>query len=165
MSRSHKINRKVKLFTSNKLVEDRKQFKYLGSWISEDGYCETDIKTRTAMGRRPSWIIRAYRQAMYCGQTVGRIKMKLGTEVGLSPGHIVLDGDPAPPPKGAQPPPTKKNPAHVCCGQMAGRIKMPFGTEVGHSPGHIVLDGNPAPPPIVGPCPLWLNAWTDQHAT
>ena len=33
---------------------------------------------------------------MYCGQTVGWIKMKLGVEVGLSPGHIVLDGDPAP---------------------------------------------------------------------
>jgi len=27
---------------------------------------------------------------------VGWIKMKLGVEVGLSPGHIVLDGDPAP---------------------------------------------------------------------
>ena len=40
---------------------------------------------------------------VYCGQTVGRIKMKLGVQVGL--GHIVLDGDPAPPPqKGAQPP-------------------------------------------------------------
>jgi len=35
---------------------------------------------------------------VYCGQTVGRIKMKLGTEVGLGPGHTVLDGDPAPPP-------------------------------------------------------------------
>ena len=34
--------------------------------------------------------------------------MKLGTEVGPGPGHIVLDGDPAlpasPPPKGAQQP-------------------------------------------------------------
>ena len=29
--------------------------------------------------------------------------MKLGKEVGLGPGHIVLDEDPAPP-KGAQPP-------------------------------------------------------------
>ena len=29
--------------------------------------------------------------------------MPLGTEVGLGPGHIVLDGDPAPLPKGAQP--------------------------------------------------------------
>jgi len=35
----------------------------------------------------------------YCGQTVGWIKMKLGTEVGLDPGHIVLGGDPAPPQK------------------------------------------------------------------
>jgi len=34
-----------------------------------------------------------------CGQTVGWIKMKLGVEVGLSPGHIVLDGVPAPPPQ------------------------------------------------------------------
>jgi len=43
---------------------------------------------------------------VYCGQTVGRIKMKLGIQVGLGPGHIVLDGDPAPlPPKGAEPPP------------------------------------------------------------
>jgi len=41
---------------------------------------------------------------VYCGQTVGWIKMKLGTEVGLCPGHIVLDADPPPPlPKGAQP--------------------------------------------------------------
>jgi len=37
---------------------------------------------------------------VYCGQTVGLIKMKLiGMEVGLGPGHIVLDGDPAPPPQ------------------------------------------------------------------
>ena len=32
---------------------------------------------------------------LYYGQTVGWIKKKLGTEVGLGPGHIVLDGDPA----------------------------------------------------------------------
>jgi len=31
-----------------------------------------------------------------CGQTVGQIKIKLGTQVGLGPGHIVLDWDPAP---------------------------------------------------------------------
>ena len=39
---------------------------------------------------------------VYCGQTVGSIKMPLGTEVGLGPGNIVLDGDPAPPEKGGQ---------------------------------------------------------------
>jgi len=36
---------------------------------------------------------------MYCGQTIGWIKMKLGMEIGLGPRHIVLDGDPAPPNK------------------------------------------------------------------
>jgi len=39
---------------------------------------------------------------VYCGQTVGWIKMKLGMQVGLDPGHIVLDGDPVP--QGTQPP-------------------------------------------------------------
>jgi len=40
---------------------------------------------------------------VYCGQTVGWIRMPLGMEVGLGLGHIVLDGDPAPTvPKWAQ---------------------------------------------------------------
>jgi len=36
---------------------------------------------------------------VYCSQTVGWIKLKLGMQVCLGPGHIVLDGDPAPPPQ------------------------------------------------------------------
>ena len=36
---------------------------------------------------------------VYCGQTVRWIKMKLGMLVGLGPGYIVLDGDPAPSPQ------------------------------------------------------------------
>jgi len=36
---------------------------------------------------------------VYCGQMVGWIKMKLGVQVGLGPGHVVLDGHPANPPK------------------------------------------------------------------
>ena len=41
---------------------------------------------------------------VYCGQTAGWIKMALGMEVGLGPGHIVLDGGtaPVPPPKGTE---------------------------------------------------------------
>jgi len=39
---------------------------------------------------------------VYCGQTVGWIKMPLGAEVGLGPGDIVLDGGPSPSRKGAQ---------------------------------------------------------------
>ena len=67
---------------------------------------------------------------------------KLGLEVELSPGHTVLDGDPAPQ-KGHSP----QFSAHVCCGQTTGWIKMPLGTEVGLGPSDIVLDGDPAPPP------------------
>ena len=41
-----------------------------------------------------------------CGQTAGWIKMALGMDVGLGPGHIVLDGEPAPlPQKGDRDPP------------------------------------------------------------
>jgi len=36
---------------------------------------------------------------VYCGQTAGRIKMKLGMLVSLGPGHIVLDGDSDSPPQ------------------------------------------------------------------
>jgi len=66
--------------------------------------------------------------------------MKLGMEVGLGPGHIVLDGHP-PSPKGTQP-------------QILGpsllwpngwKNQMPLGTQVGLGPGDIVLDGDPVP--------------------
>ena len=50
---------------------------------------------------------------VYCGQTAGWIKMALGMEVGLGPGHIVLDGNPAPLPKKAQSPQFL---AHIYCG-------------------------------------------------
>jgi len=56
--------------------------------------------------------------------------MKHGTQVGLGPGHMVLDGDPAPlPKKGAEPPYPIF--AHVYCGQSVGYIKKPLGMEVG----------------------------------
>ena len=43
-----------------------------------------------------------------CGKIAGWIKMPLGTEVGVSPGNIVLDGDPASPlPQMGGPPPKK----------------------------------------------------------
>ena len=41
-------------------------------------------------------------------------KMKLGMQVGLSPGHIVLDGDPATPPQRGTAPQFS---AHICRGQ------------------------------------------------
>ena len=59
---------------------------------------------------------------VHCGQTIEWIKMKLGMQVGLGPGHIVLDGDPAPlPQRGTAP----QFLAHICCDQMAEWIKIP----------------------------------------
>jgi len=53
----------------------------------------------------------------YCGQTVGRIKIKLGIQVGLGPGHTELDGDAGlPPPKGHIP----QFSAHICCAWPSG---------------------------------------------
>jgi len=69
--------------------------------------------------------------------------MKLGMRVGLDPGHIVLDGDPAPlPQRGTA---LTQFSAHFYCGQTAACIKTPLGMEVGLSPGDFVLDGDPAP--------------------
>jgi len=70
--------------------------------------------------------------------------MKLGMQVGLGPGHIVLDGGPSfPSQKGHSP----QFFAHIFCGQIAGWIKMLLGMEVGLA---TVLDGDPAPHPQKG---------------
>jgi len=53
---------------------------------------------------------------IYCGQTAGWIKIPLGTKVGLSQGHTVLDGEPAPPQKKGHSP---KISAHVYCSQWS----------------------------------------------
>jgi len=68
--------------------------------------------------------------------------MPLGREIGLGPGDIVLDGDPAP-----------DFSPHVCYGKTARWIKVPFGTEVDLGPGHIVLRRDPAPPTERGTAP------------
>jgi len=62
--------------------------------------------------------------------------MKLGTEVGFGPGHIV--GPSSPSQKWHS---TRHFSAHVYCGRTAGWIEMPVGTEVDLTPGQIVLDG------------------------
>jgi len=74
---------------------------------------------------------------VYCGQTVGWIRIPLRTEVGLDPGNIVLDGDPAPPWKGTQQPPTfvVYRRRHLC-------------VHINH-----------------GPCLLWPNGWMDEDTT
>jgi len=44
-----------------------------------------------------------FKAYVYCGQTVGRIKMPLGMEVNLGLGDVVLDGVAAPPKRGTAP--------------------------------------------------------------
>ena len=74
---------------------------------------------------------------VYCGQTVGWIKVPLGVEVGLGPAHIVLDV----PIRGTQQPPL-----------LGLYLLLPNGwmdqdaTKVGLGPGDIVLDWDPALP-------------------
>ena len=81
---------------------------------------------------------------VYCGQKHGWMKMALGMEVGLGPGHIVLDRESSPSPKnGSQP----QFLAHIYCGKTARWIKMALGMEVGLGPGHNVLDGAQPPNP------------------
>ena len=98
--------------------------------------------------------------------------MTLGTEVGLSSGDFVLDGDPAPFPKRDGAPPQFL--VYFYCGQTAGCIQMPLGMEVGVRPGDFVLHGDQivppqigggAPSPIFGPCLLRSNGCIDQDAT
>jgi len=74
---------------------------------------------------------------VYCGQTVRRIKMKLGMQVVLGPrrrSHCISWRPSSPSRRGHSP----QFSAHVCRGQTAGLIKMPLGKEVGLGPGHIV---------------------------
>ena len=100
---------------------------------------------------------------------VTRIKTKLGTQVGLGSGHIVLHGDPAPPKRGTGPPTFG-----LCLFWPNGLhwIQMPLGMVLGLGPGDYVLDWRPSSPPkkgysppIFGQCLLWTNGWMDQDAT
>ena len=81
---------------------------------------------------------------VYCDKTAAWIKMPLGTEVGLGPDDIVLDGDPAPPPlKGHSP---HFWPLSVVAKRLDGLIKLPLGMEICLGPGDFVFDGDPATP-------------------
>jgi len=72
--------------------------------------------------------------------------MKVGTEVSLGLGDIVLDRDSSPFQKGAW----LSIFGHVRSRQTAGCMKMPLGLEVGPGPGDILFDGDLAPPPQKG---------------
>jgi len=106
--------------------------------------------------------------------------MALDMQVGLRPGHVVLDGDPAPPlQKGLNPSPQKRG---LCPAQLSAHVLWPNGWMDQDGTWH---EGRPRPrphcarwgpsspsskkghnpPPIFGPCLLWPNGWMDQDTT
>jgi len=97
--------------------------------------------------------------------------MKLGMQVGLGPGHIVLDRDSAPLPKKGWSP---RFSAHVGCGQMAAWIKISLDMKESLGPSEWLCvrwgpaprpqTGGRAPHPIFVPCLLWPNSWMHQDA-
>jgi len=92
------------------------------------------------------------------------IRIQLGTEVGLSLGDIVLDGDPAPPPLKAHSPQILAN---VRCSQTDGLTKMPLSMEVGLGPGDCVRWGPSSSPEKAQfwPMSIMANGWMNQDAT
>ena len=104
---------------------------------------------------------------VYCCQRVGWITMKLGMEVDIRPGHIVLHGDAAPP-KGTQP--SSLRPVSVVVKRLDGSIETWHGGRP-RPRQHCVRWGPSSPPPkdtapqIFGTCLPWPNDWMYQNTT
>jgi len=105
-----------------------------------------------------------YSSHVHCGQTTGWIMRALGTEVGLGPGHIVLDGDPTPlSKKGAEPPPQFS--AQFLLWPNGWMHQDTTWHGVGLNPGDFVLDGGPAPSPKMGRSPQFsVHVYCGQTA-
>jgi len=107
---------------------------------------------------------------VHCGQTVGWIKIKLGMQVGLSPRHTVLDGDPASRPQtGTAPAPNFRPYLLQSNGWMDQGATWYRGRP---RPRRLCVRWGPSPPPkkgveppIFGPYLLWPNGWMDQDGT
>jgi len=96
--------------------------------------------------------------------------MNLGVEVDLGRGHIVLDGDPAPPPRKGHRPALTFRPISIVAKRLDGsRCHLVGGR---HWPRRHCVRWGPKSPspkgtetPIFGPRLLWPNRWMDQDAT
>jgi len=83
---------------------------------------------------------------VYCGQTVGWIKMSRGTEVGLGRGHIVLDGNPTPPTeRGTAALSPLFGPCLLWPNGWMDQDTTWYGGRLGLGPGDSVLDGDLGP--------------------
>jgi len=49
---SRKRKNKLKIYVDGQQVEQVSQLRYLGSLISEDGYCTKEIRSRTEMAKK-----------------------------------------------------------------------------------------------------------------
>jgi len=94
--------------------------------------------------------------------------MKRDRQVGLGPGHIVLDGDPAPPKKGAQPP--ILGPCLLWPNGWMDQDATWYGGRP--RPRRLCVRcarsspaKNGAQPPNFGPCLLWPTGWMDEDDT
>jgi len=95
--------------------------------------------------------------------------MPHGMEVGLSPANFVLDGDPAPTPKGAEPH-TIFGPRPLWPNGCMDQDATSYGGR--HRPTRYCVRCGPSypgkrahpPHPIFGPCLLWPNGWMDEDA-
>jgi len=84
---------------------------------------------------------------VHCGQTAGWIKMALGMEVGLGPGHIVLDGDPALLPKKRSPLPNFR-PISIASNGWMHQDATWYGGRP--QPRRLCVRWGPSPPPQEG---------------
>jgi len=98
------------------------------------------MRTQLQKGAEPPLQFLAH---VYCGQMAGCIKMALGMEVGLGPGHFVLDGDPDPLRAPFQP---IFGPYLLWPNGWMNQDATWYGDRHRPSlPGDFVLDGDPAP--------------------
>jgi len=112
-----------------------------------------------------------YVTLVLCGQTIERIKIKVGMPIGLGPGHIVLDGDSAPLPQSGTAPNFRPisvvakwldgSRSHLVWREASAQATLcQIGTQL-----LLPTKGTQPLPLIFGPCLLWLNSWMDQDAT
>jgi len=128
--------------------------------------CKTVCGSTSPYAIRPLSVLSV--TLVYCGQTTGWIKIKLGLRVGLGPGHIVLNGDPAPPSKkGGRVP--HFWPMSIVAKRLDGS-RWHLARRWPRSRPHCARWGFSSPPkkgapPIFGPFLLWPNGWIDQDDT
>ena len=83
---------------------------------------------------------------VYCGQTAGWIRIPLGTEVGLGPDDIALDGDPAPTTERGTAAPTFRSVSTVAKrSPISAAAELLFGASICGTGGNVLTYGEQRP--------------------